>query len=153
MPSHSTGGGTVTWKQRISRVNRQELGDYVRAEDPEGEAVPVVGRADQHLRRLKMPAYCFFDVLDVVDPEKLEKYRDGVLSTVERYGGRYLTVGGQYAVVEGGWQPVFPVLIEFPSLEEAHRWYDSEEYRELKALRHAAAKCNAVFIEGNGFKR
>ena len=100
-----------------------------------------------------MAAYCFFDVLEVIDPEKLETYRDGVLSTVENYGGRYLTVGGRCDVVEGDWQPVFPVLIEFPSLEQAHRWYDSEEYRELKALRLAATKGNAVFIEGNEFKR
>lgn len=100
-----------------------------------------------------MAAYCFFDVLEVVDAEKLEKYRDGVLSTVESYGGRYLTVGGRSDVVEGEWQPVFPVLIEFPSLEQAHRWYDSDEYRELKALRLAATKGNAVFIEGNGFER
>lgn len=100
-----------------------------------------------------MAAYCFFDVLEVIDPEKLEKYREGVLSTVERYGGRYLTVGGKTDVVEGEWQPVFPVLIEFPGLEQAHRWYDSEEYRDLKALRLAATKGNAVFIEGNEFKR
>jgi uncharacterized protein (DUF1330 family) len=100
-----------------------------------------------------MPAYCFFDVLDVVNPEKLEKYREGVLATVERYGGRYLTVGGRCDVVEGQWQPVFPVLIEFPSLEVAHRWYDAEEYRELKALRLAATKGNAVFIEGTDFRR
>jgi uncharacterized protein (DUF1330 family) len=45
------------------------------------------------------------------------------------------------------------VLIEFPDLETAHRWYDSEEYRELKALRLAATKGNAVFIEGTGFRR
>lgn len=100
-----------------------------------------------------MGAYCFFDVLEVVDAGKLEEYRDGVLATVERYGGRYLAVGGRLDVVEGDWQPVFPVLIEFPSLEQAHRWYDSEEYSELKALRLAATKGNAVFIEGNGFKR
>ncbi|HEX8190469.1 MAG TPA: DUF1330 domain-containing protein [Pyrinomonadaceae bacterium] len=53
----------------------------------------------------------------------------------------------------GEWRPVFPVLIEFPDLETAHRWYDSEEYRELKALRLAATKGNAVFIEGTGFRR
>lgn len=100
-----------------------------------------------------MAAYCFLDVLEVTDPEKLEKYREGVLYTVERYGGRYLTVGGQCDVVEGDWKPVFPVLIEFPSLEEAHRWYDSDEYRELKALRLAATKGNAVFIEGKAFRR
>ena len=100
-----------------------------------------------------MPAYCFFDVLEVTDPEKLEKYREGVFSTVEQYGGRYLTVGGRCDVVEGQWRPVFPVLVEFPSLEQAHRWYDSEEYRELKALRLAATRGNAVFIEGTVFGR
>ena len=100
-----------------------------------------------------MAAYCFFDVVEVTDPERLEKYREGVLATVERYGGRYLTVGGRCDVVEGEWHPVFPVLIEFPSLEEAHRWYDSEEYRELKALRLAATRGHAVFIEGTAFRR
>lgn len=100
-----------------------------------------------------MPAYCFFDVLEVIDHEKLEKYREGVLATVERYGGRYLTVGGRCEAVEGEWRPVFPVLIEFPGLEQARRWYDSEEYRELKALRLAATRGNAVFIEGTGFRR
>jgi uncharacterized protein (DUF1330 family) len=100
-----------------------------------------------------MSAYCFFDVLEVTDPEKLEEYRQGVLSTVELYGGRYLTVGGRCDVVEGEWSPAFPVLIEFPSLEQAHRWYDSEEYRDLKALRLAATRGNAVFIEGTRFRR
>jgi uncharacterized protein (DUF1330 family) len=100
-----------------------------------------------------MSAYYFLDVLEVTDPLKLEHYRDGVLATVEQYGGRYLTVGGQTSVVEGDWQPVFPVLIEFPNLEQARRWYDAEEYRELKKLRLAATKGNAVLLEGNGFQR
>jgi uncharacterized protein (DUF1330 family) len=68
------------------------------------------------------PAYCFFDVLEVTDPAKLEQCRAGVRATIEQYGGRYLTIGGQCDIVEGNWQPVFPVLIEFPSLEQAHRW-------------------------------
>ena len=100
-----------------------------------------------------MPAYYLLDVLEVTDPEKMEQYRDGVLATVERYGGRYLTVGGRCEVVEGEWQPVFPVLIEFPSLQQAHRWYDAEEYQDLKALRLAATRGNAVFIEGTEFRR
>ena len=36
-----------------------------------------------------------------------------MLATVEKYGGRYLMVGGQCDVVEGSWRPVFPVLIRF----------------------------------------
>ena len=98
-----------------------------------------------------MAAYCFFDVHEITDVDKMAKYRAGVLATVEQYSGRYLTVGGKFNVVEGNWQPVFPVIIEFPSLAQAHRWYDSEEYRDLKALRLAATRGNAVFIEGTEF--
>jgi uncharacterized protein (DUF1330 family) len=100
-----------------------------------------------------MAAYFFVDVLEVSDGQKMEQYRDGVLATVEKYGGRYLTVGGQCDVVEGNWRPVFPVLIEFPSMERGHAWYNSEEYRGLKALRLAATRGHAVFIEGTGFRR
>jgi uncharacterized protein (DUF1330 family) len=98
-----------------------------------------------------MSAYYFLDVLEVTDQAKMEQYRKGVLATVEQFGGSYLTVGGQSEVVEGDWRPIFPVLIEFPNLEQAHRWYDGEEYRELKALRLAATRGNAVFLEGKSF--
>lgn len=99
-----------------------------------------------------MPAYGFFDVLEVTDGEKLERYRQGVDATVERYGGRYLSVGGSCEVVEGTWRPVFPVIIEFPSLAHARRWYASAEYRDLKALRLSATRGNAVFIDGTGLE-
>ena len=101
-----------------------------------------------------MAAYCIFDIRDIVDEAGLETYRDRVRATVERYGGRYLFVGGRFEVVEGGWRPTFPVLIEFPSLEQAHQWYGSEEYRELKELRLRALRSDAVFMEGlmDGFR-
>jgi len=49
--------------------------------------------------------------------------------------------------VEGA-KPTFPVILEFPSLEAAKRWYDSEEYRPLKALRLAAVRANGFFVQG-----
>lgn len=97
-----------------------------------------------------MSAYAFFDVLEVTDAVRLEQYRQAVGATVERYGGRYLSVGGECEVVEGTWRPVFPVLIEFPSLERARRWYASTEYRDLKALRLGATRGHAVFLDGTG---
>lgn len=99
-----------------------------------------------------MPAYGFFDVLEVTDPEKLGRYRQAVGATVARYGGRYLSVGGRTDAIEGRWRPVFPVLIEFPSLQHAHRWYGSPEYGDLKALRLAATRGDAVFIDGSGIE-
>ncbi|HSC05343.1 MAG TPA: DUF1330 domain-containing protein [Steroidobacteraceae bacterium] len=100
-----------------------------------------------------MPAYGFFDVREVTDANKLEQYRQSVAATVARHGGRYLSVGGPCDAIEGRWRPVFPVLIEFPSLQHAHRWYGSPEYRDLKALRLAATKGDAVFFDGSGMDR
>lgn len=95
-----------------------------------------------------MPTYCLFDNLEVRDPAKLEEYKSRVGPIVERHGGRYVVVGGRTEAVEGQWRPTYPVMLVFPSLEHAHRWYDSEEYRELKSLRLSAVRSNGVFMEG-----
>ena len=95
-----------------------------------------------------MSAYCLFDILEVVDPKKFEEYKNRVVPLVEHFGGRYVVAGGRFDVVEGNWRPKLPVMIEFPNLEDAHRWYSSKQYRELKELRLSAAKLNAVFMEG-----
>jgi uncharacterized protein (DUF1330 family) len=95
-----------------------------------------------------MSAYCLFDNLEVHDVSKLETYKSRVAAVVQQYGGRYVVLGGKVDLMEGTWRPTFPVMIEFPSLDQAHRWYDSREYRELKELRLSAGRFNAVFIEG-----
>ena len=95
-----------------------------------------------------MPAYFFVDVREVRDRAKLDDYRARVTPVVEKFGGRYLVRGGPFEVVEGQWQPVFPVLVEFPSMEQARRWYDSAEYRELKQLRLSITDSRGVFIAG-----
>jgi len=95
-----------------------------------------------------MPNYCLFDNVEVTDLGKLDQYKTRVAPVVQQYGGRYVVVGGKVDLVEGTWKPTFPVMIEFPTLEQAHRWYRSEEYRELKALRLSAGRFNAIFMEG-----
>ena len=95
-----------------------------------------------------MPAYCFFDNLEVNDLAKLKEYKKRVAPVVQKFGGRYIVMGGKMDIVEGEWQPWYPVIIEFPSYDQAMAWYQSEEYKELKALRHTAVNCNAVFMEG-----
>jgi uncharacterized protein (DUF1330 family) len=95
-----------------------------------------------------MSAYCFFDIQKVTDGSKMEEYRKDVTAVVERFGGRYVVLGGKLDLVEGDWRPTTPVLIQFPSLEQAHNWYNSGEYKKLKELRLSATKTNAVFMEG-----
>ncbi len=95
-----------------------------------------------------MSAYCFFDVREITDHAKVEQYLAGVFSTVERYGGRYLVLGGKSDLIEGDWQPVYPVIVEFSDGQQAQRWYSSPEYEPLKGLRLAGTRSNAVFFEG-----
>ena len=95
-----------------------------------------------------MAAYFVVDIVRIKDVGKMADYRNRVVPVVEKFGGRYLAVGGPFEVVEGDWRPTFPVIVQFPSMERARAWYSSPEYRELKELRQAASDTNAVFVEG-----
>jgi uncharacterized protein (DUF1330 family) len=94
-----------------------------------------------------MAAYLLVD-LEVTDPAGFEEYRQQVPQTIAKYGGRYLVRGGKTEVLEGNWQPKRVVVLEFPSVEQARRWYDCEEYRGPKALRMKTARTNVILAEG-----
>ena len=94
-----------------------------------------------------MPAYFIVD-LEVVDQTGFEEYSKQVGDMVTRYGGRFIVRGGQMQVLEGTWQPKRVVVTEFPSVEQARRWYDSEEYRGPKAIRMKTARTNVILVEG-----
>src|SRR6476659_9524364 len=100
-----------------------------------------------------MAAYFLVDVLAIKDAAKMDEYRVQVAPVVEKFGGHYVVIGGPFQVVEGSYQPTFPVMIEFPSMEQARRWYDSEEYRQLKDLRLTSTLSNAFFMEGPSSSR
>jgi uncharacterized protein (DUF1330 family) len=40
------------------------------------------------------------------------------------------------------------VVLEFPDLEAAQRWYDSPAYQDAKRLREGAAKLRMVAVQG-----
>jgi len=94
-----------------------------------------------------MAAYVIVQV-EVVDQAKFEVYKAQVPATIERYGGRYLARGGAFEVLDGEWPVERTVLLEFPSLEAARRWYRSPEYGEAKAIRDQGARVTAVALEG-----
>jgi len=94
-----------------------------------------------------MPAYVIADVT-VTDPTMMEEYRKQVPGTIAKYGGKYVVRGGACDVLEGEWKPSRLVVIEFPSLEQARRWYDCEEYKGPKALRMKAGRTKILIVEG-----
>jgi len=86
--------------------------------------------------------------LDVKDPEELRKYGEKVPETIAKHGGRYLARRGRLDVLEGKWNSKLLTIVEFPSREALLAWYNSEEYRPLKALRQRAADTTLLMAEG-----
>jgi uncharacterized protein (DUF1330 family) len=96
---------------------------------------------------MKMAAYVIGDI-EVTDPAAFQEYRDRVGATVEQYGGRFVVRGGRVNPKEGNWQPRRLLMLEFPSLEQAERWYNSSEYKPLIAIREKAARTQLIIAEG-----
>ena len=94
-----------------------------------------------------MPGYVIANV-NVQDVATFEEYRKQVPATIAKHGGRYLVRGGTHEQREGAWNPTRLVVLEFPSVEAARGWCDSEDYRGPKALRMKCALTDVVIVEG-----
>jgi uncharacterized protein (DUF1330 family) len=96
-----------------------------------------------------MPAYVISEV-EVLDEAQAARYRELASRSIARYGGRYLVSGADPQVPEGDWpERARVVVVEFPTMEEVHRWYASVEYAEALALRDAALDRRLLFVEGS----
>ncbi|HTQ76550.1 MAG TPA: DUF1330 domain-containing protein [Burkholderiales bacterium] len=94
-----------------------------------------------------MAAYVIAEV-DVADAGLYEEYKKLVPATVQKYGGRFAVRGGKVESKEGGWKPGRIVVLEFPSMDQARKWYHSSEYAPALAMRLKAARARLILVEG-----
>ena len=94
-----------------------------------------------------MSAYVIVEVR-VTNPEPYAAYRDLATASVARHGGRFLVRGGAVTPLEDGWQPERFVVIEFPSVDAARAFYDSEDYQEALKVRLANSVGRSFIVEG-----
>jgi len=94
-----------------------------------------------------MAAYVIAEV-NVTDPKLYEDYKKLVPATVAKYGGRYAVRGGAVETQEGGWNPARLVVLEFPTMEQARKWYHSPEYAPALAIRLKAANAKIILVDG-----
>jgi uncharacterized protein (DUF1330 family) len=94
-----------------------------------------------------MPAYVMGEI-EVTDPATYEDYRKQVMAVVTKYGGRFIVRGGRVETLEGGWAPKRFVALEFPSMEQAQKFYRSPEYAPLIKLRQKASRGKLILVEG-----
>ena len=84
----------------------------------------------------------------VTNPEQYEGYKALAGAAVAKYGGKYVVRGGATHLLEGDWAPPRLVILEFDSVEQAQRFYDSPEYRAAREQRLGAAQMNMLVVEG-----
>lgn len=94
-----------------------------------------------------MPAYVVVDV-DVKDEKAYSEYRAKAPATIRAHGGRYIARGGAFEHVEPGWDFHRFVLLEFPTMEAARKWYRSPEYQTILPIRLGSTKSRMAFVEG-----
>jgi uncharacterized protein (DUF1330 family) len=94
-----------------------------------------------------MAAYMISDV-NIINAERYEEYRLAVRTAVDKYGGRYIVRGGSAKVLEGTWNPARVVIVEFSSMAEAEKFYESPEFLKAKQLRQNAAMVNMILTDG-----
>ena len=95
-----------------------------------------------------MPAYVIASVTETWDDDALAEYRRRNTAAVEAAGGRFVVRGGAIEVLEGGWDPLRIVVMEFDDMEAARGWDASPASREALPLRLGASRTDVILVEG-----
>ena len=94
-----------------------------------------------------MSAYILIKI-QVNDPSKLKSYQEVAPAIIEKYNGKLKVRGGEVVSLEGPAENRRIVMIEFPSLEEATKFYYSDEYADAIKLRSDVADFEMIAVDG-----
>jgi uncharacterized protein (DUF1330 family) len=86
--------------------------------------------------------------LEITDPAAFDAYRTVAGPTLATYGGKALAAFRPFEVLEGMIHPKAVLVIEFPSVAQAKKWYASPEYAPLIPQRQRAANSTVILTEG-----
>ena len=94
----------------------------------------------------KKPAYVIAEV-DVTDAPGFQNYTAKVPPTLAPYNDHYI-VRGKADGKEGDPPHGNIVVIEFPTMADATKWYSTPPYQDLIAERQKVAKSRVYIVEG-----
>jgi uncharacterized protein (DUF1330 family) len=95
-----------------------------------------------------MAAYVIADVRFNPDPGDYSEYVRQTPATIAQFGGRFVIRGGRAEDLEGDWHPDRIVVVEFPSVEQAKKWWHSAEYSALIPIRQRNSTSRLILVEG-----
>ena len=94
-----------------------------------------------------MAAYVIVEI-SVTDTQVYEEYRKLTPASLLPFEGRFAVRGGHTETLEGGWNPERIVVLEFPNMEKAKAWYNSDFYTAAKEIRLRSAKTRMILVDG-----
>ncbi|WP_419841835.1 DUF1330 domain-containing protein [Candidatus Poriferisodalis sp.] len=94
-----------------------------------------------------MTAYVITRV-EITDPDQYEKYKALSPAAAAASGGRFIVRGGESFTLEGPEEDRRIVVLEFPDMDSAKAFYDSEQYRHAREVRAGAADMQMMAVEG-----
>lgn len=99
-----------------------------------------------------MPAY-WIARSKINDPVAYKRYTDQVPGILKKFGAKVLARGGKFQILEGPKKFERFVVIEFPSLEDGVRCFESADYQA--AARHrrenGAGEVELVMLDAGEF--
>ncbi|VWB17940.1 DUF1330 domain-containing protein [Burkholderia lata] len=94
-----------------------------------------------------MATYIVFTRESTQDQQELDRYQDKVGATLAGHPLKVLAAYGPQETLEGD-GPEGVVIVEFPSRDAAHAWYDSPAYQTVVQHRFKGGRFRAVLVEG-----
>jgi uncharacterized protein (DUF1330 family) len=86
--------------------------------------------------------------VSIHDPKGCEEYKKLTPASIAAFSGKFLVRGGETETLEGDWTPERIVVVEFPNVESAKKWWNSPEYATAKNIRLITAKTKMILAEG-----
>lgn len=86
--------------------------------------------------------------MNITDPDTYAEYKKRTPEIIERYGGRFLSRGGEKITLEGEKETRRVVIVEFPSAQKAAEFYHSPDYQAALVIRKNAAQMDLMIVGG-----
>ena len=94
-----------------------------------------------------MTAYAVAVIRETRFGDEIKEYLQRIDDTLAPFSGEYRVHGGPYQPLEGAWSGDL-VVIEFPSMEQAQGWYESEAYQAIRPLRTEHTEGDVLLVQG-----
>jgi uncharacterized protein (DUF1330 family) len=96
-----------------------------------------------------MAGYVIGQIKAFNDADAFAAYQCGAGPTVAQYGGKLVINSVKIESGDGDWAPAGMVLLEFESVEQARKWYNSPEYQAVVGQRFSSADSALIIVDGD----